>query len=192
VVIVEVVFQQSSQVPLVQNDHLVEQIATHTSDPTLGDAVLPGTAKSSSNRFCAPLFDGRDDVSRELGIAVEDQKPVWRFVPPSFAQLQYDPQAVWLTGHLAVQNLLPVVADDEEAVHNTEGQSRHGEEIHGSDGFTMVAEESQPAPGWIRIMIRTPHPARNRSFRDVESQLEQLPVDAWCSPAWILCNHAED
>ena len=39
-VIVDVVFQQSSQVPLVQNDHVVEQIATHTSDPTLGDAVI--------------------------------------------------------------------------------------------------------------------------------------------------------
>ena len=114
-VIVDVVFQQSSQVPLVQNDHVVEQIATHTSDPTLGDAVLPGTAKSSPDRFCAVLFDGRDDVSRELGIAVEAQKPGWRFVPPSFAQLQYDPQGIWLTGHIAVQNLPPIVADDEEA-----------------------------------------------------------------------------
>jgi len=85
VVIVDVVFQQSSQVPLVQNDHVVERIPTHTSDPTLGDAVLPRTSKSRSDRFCAVLFDGRDDVSRELGIAVKDQKPVWLFVPPSFA-----------------------------------------------------------------------------------------------------------
>ena len=69
VTVVDVVFQQSSQVPLVQNDHVVEQIPTHTSDPTLGDAVLPGTSKSRSDRFCAVLFDGRDDVSRELGIA---------------------------------------------------------------------------------------------------------------------------
>src|SRR5271166_2851550 len=192
VVIVDVIFRQSSQVPLVQTDHVVEQIATHTSDPTLGDAVLPGTAKSSSDRFCAVLFDGRDDVSRELGIAVEDQKPVWLFVPPSFAQLQYDPQGVWLTGYIAVQNLPPIVADDEEAVQNSEGQHRHSEEIHGSDGFTMVAEKSQPAPRWIRIMIRTLHPPRNRSFRDVESQLEQLPVDASCSPSRVFCDHAED
>src|SRR5271165_377465 len=76
--------------------------------------------------------------------------------------------------------------------YRTEGQSRHGEEIHGSDGFTMVAEKSQPAPGWIRIMIRTPHPARNRSFRDNKSQLEQLVVDAWRSPSWVLSNHAKD
>jgi hypothetical protein len=71
---------------------------------------------------------------------------VWRFVPPSFAQLQYDPQAVWLTGHLAVQNLPPIVADDEEAVHNTESRVGTGEEIHCGDCFAMVLEESQPAP----------------------------------------------
>ena len=41
-------------------------------------------------------------------------------------------------------------------------------------------------------MIRTHHPARNRSFRDVESQLEQLPADAGCSPAWVFCDHTED
>jgi hypothetical protein len=117
---------------------------------------------------------------------------MWRFVPPSFAQLQYDPQGVWLTGHIAVQNLPPIMADDEEAVQNSEGQRRHREEIHGSDRFAMVAEKSQPAPGWIRILIRTTHPARNRSFRDNKPQFEQLAVDAWRSPRWVLCNHAKD
>ena len=132
------------------------------------------------------------DVGRELRVPVEDQEPVWLFVSPSFAQLQYDPQGVWLTGHVAVQNLPPIVADDEEAVQNSEGQSRHGEEIHGSDCFAMVPEKSQPAPRWIRIMIRPLHPARNRSFRDVETQLEQLPVDAGRSPSWVFCDHAKD
>src|ERR1039457_1030930 len=42
-------------------------------------------------------------VSRELRVAVKDQKPVWLIVSR-------------LTGHVAVQNLPPVVADDKEAV----------------------------------------------------------------------------
>ena len=80
---------------------------------------LPGTSKSSSDRFCAVLFDGRDDVSSELRVPVEDQKPGWRFVPPGIAQLQYDSQRHLLTGHIAVQNLPPIVADDEEAGSKT-------------------------------------------------------------------------
>jgi hypothetical protein len=66
---------------------------------------------------------------------------MWLIVSPSFAQLQHDPQGVRLPGHVAVENLPPVVTDDEKAVQNSKGQSRHGEEIHGSDGFAMVAKK---------------------------------------------------
>jgi hypothetical protein len=65
VVIAEVFFQQSSQMSLVQNDHVVEQIPTYIPNLALGDAVLPRTSKRGSDRFRAVLFDGRDDVSRE-------------------------------------------------------------------------------------------------------------------------------
>jgi hypothetical protein len=49
-------------------------------------------------------------------------------------------------GDIAVQNLPSIVADDEETVQNSKSQSRHGEEIHCTDCFAMVAEKSQPAP----------------------------------------------
>ena len=72
VIIADVFLQQSSQVSPVQNDHVVEQIPTHTPNPSLGDAVLPGTAKSGSDRFHTVLLDSPDDVSREFRIPVED------------------------------------------------------------------------------------------------------------------------
>ena len=149
VVIADIVSQQPSQVSLVQNDHVVKQVPTHTPDPALGDAVLPGTSKSGSDRLDVAFSDRRDDISREFRVAVKDQVPMWLFVSPSFAQLQYDPRGVGLTGHVAVQNLPPVVSDDKEAVQDTEGQCRHGEEIHGGDCFAMVPEKSQPAPRFI-------------------------------------------
>src|SRR5271169_4115571 len=192
VVIADVFVQQSSQVSLVQNDHMVKQLPTHTPNPALGDAVLPGTSKRGSDRFRAVLFDGRDYVRGELCIAVKDQEPMWLIVSPSFAQLQYNPQGVRLPGHVAVENLPPIVADDEETVQNSKGQSRHGEEIHRSDCFAVVAKKCQPAPGWIRITIRALHPARNRSFRDVETQFEQFPVDARRSPSWVFRDHAKN
>jgi hypothetical protein len=68
-----------------------------------------------------------------------------------------------------MQNPPSVVADDEKTIEDTERQHRHGEEIHCSDCFAMVPEKSQPAPRWIRITGRTLHPARDGSFRDVET-----------------------
>jgi uncharacterized protein (DUF362 family) len=46
VVIADVLFQQPSQMWLVQNDHVVQQVSAHTSNPTLGNAILPGTRKA--------------------------------------------------------------------------------------------------------------------------------------------------
>src|ERR1019366_6867656 len=55
----------------------------------------PNAWPCRSDRLHAILFDGPDDVSRKLRVAVKDQKPVRLVVSPSFAQLQYDPQGVW-------------------------------------------------------------------------------------------------
>src|SRR5271165_3354436 len=84
VVIANVFVQRSSQVPLVQNDHMVKQLPTHTPNPALGDAVLPRTSKRGSDRFRAVLFDGRDHVGGELRIAFKDQEPMWRIVRRSW------------------------------------------------------------------------------------------------------------
>jgi len=128
VVVADVVSQYPSQVSLIQNDHMIEQVPTHTPNPALGDTILPGTAKSSSDWFRAVMLDGRDDLSRELRVAIEDEEPGRMFISPSFTQLQYDPEGGWLTGHIDVQNLPPVVADDEETIQDTERQCGHGEE----------------------------------------------------------------
>src|SRR5208337_597608 len=113
-------------------------------------------------------------------------------VSPSFAQLQHDPQSVWIACDVVVHDLPPVMADDEEAVENPEGQRRHRKEVHCGDCFAMIAEKRKPAPGWIRILACTFDPTRNGSFRDVETQFEQLAVDARRSPRWVLSDHPKD
>ena len=91
-----------------------------------------------------------------------------------------------------MENLAPVVTDHKEAVQYSECQRGHGEEVHRRDGVAMIAKKDQPPPGWIRILARTFDPARYRLFRNVESQLEQLSVDARCSSRRVLRDHAEN
>ena len=66
VVIADIFFQQPSQMSLVQNNHVIQQVSAHASNPTLGDAILPGTAKSRTDRFRAMLFDGRDESAENF------------------------------------------------------------------------------------------------------------------------------
>jgi hypothetical protein len=91
-----------------------------------------------------------------------------------------------------MQDLPPVVADDEKAVQNTKRERWDGEEIHCRNGLAMVSEERQPALHGIRISWGSPDPSRDTPFQELKTQLEQFAVDARCSPGRILGNHTEN
>ena len=44
-----------------------------------------------------------------------------------------------------MQDLTPVVADDEKAVQNTKSERWDGEKVHRSNGLAMASEERQPS-----------------------------------------------
>src|SRR5438477_11657410 len=50
-----------------------------------------------------------------------------------------------ISRHIEVQDLTPVVADDEKAVQNTKSERWDGERVHRSNGLAMVSEERQPS-----------------------------------------------
>jgi hypothetical protein len=87
-----------------------------------------------------------------------------------------------------MQDLPPVVADDEKALQNTKRERWNGEEIHCSNGLAMVSEERQPSLYRIRISRSSPDPSRDTPFRELETQLEKFAVNA----RRILGNHTEN
>src|SRR5260370_9093803 len=91
-----------------------------------------------------------------------------------------------------MQDLPTVVADDEKAVQNTKRERWDGEEIHCRNGLAMVSEERQPVLHGIWISRSSPDPSRDTPFRELETQLKQFAVNAWCSPGRILGNHTEN
>jgi hypothetical protein len=71
---------------------------------------------------------------------------VWLFVDPCFSQLLlYNPKSFGISRHIEMQDLTPVVADDEKAVQNTKRERWEGEKVHHSNGLAMVSEERQPS-----------------------------------------------
>ncbi len=49
---------------------------------------------------------------------------------------------------IEMEDLPSAVFDDKETVQDSEGESRHGEEVHSRNGFTMIAQESSPGLSW--------------------------------------------
>jgi hypothetical protein len=113
-------------------------------------------------------------------------------VGPRFSQLLRNPEGIGISRHIEVQDLAPVVADDEKAIQNTKRERWDGKEVHRSNGLTMIPEKRQPSLREIRILRGSPNPSRDTSFREIEPQLEQFTMNARCSPGRILGNHTED
>src|SRR5215471_1665931 len=84
------------------------------------------------------------------------------------------------------------MSDDEEAVQQAESCGRNGKEVHGGDGFAMVAKKSQPAPRRLWSSGRPFHPARDGSLGNVEAQHAELAMDARGAPSGVLLHHAVD
>src|ERR1017187_127138 len=71
VIIGNVLREQSLQMALIQRDHVVEQVAAGASDPTLGDAILPGTSNRGTDRYHLQRADRRWHFQAVLRIVVE-------------------------------------------------------------------------------------------------------------------------
>jgi hypothetical protein len=67
---------------------------------------------------------------------------------------------------------------------------RHHEEIHGAKASGMVAQERLPslARSWPTLG----HVLGNRRLRDLDPQLQQFAMNAWCAPQGVLLTHPPD
>jgi hypothetical protein len=106
--------------------------------------------------------------------------------------LLHNPKSIGISRHMEVQDLTSVVADDEKAVKDTKRERWDGEKVHRSNGLAMVSEERHPSLHRVWISRGSPDPSRYAPFRDIETQLEQLAMNARRSPSRILSHHAED
>ena len=70
---------------------------------------------------------------------------------------------------LQVENRPTVMADDEEAVQQVEGNRGEGEEVHSGDGFAMIKKKSQPPPSRFWIAGCSLHPSSDCPLRNVSS-----------------------
>jgi hypothetical protein len=95
-----------------------------------------------------------------------------------FAQLLHDPIGRWMRRDIEVQNPAASVLDDEDTVQHTEGRGRHGEEIEGDDGLTVVVKKCKPFLGRINPAVNAPQVARDGPLGDHEP--------SFCNSPWIF------
>lgn len=91
-----------------------------------------------------------------------------------------------------MQDLPPIMGDDEESVEDHGGDRVNYEEIHRRDDFAVVPEKCLPSVDHFGVFRRPLDPARNDALRDVKAKHLQFPVNARRAPGGILGDHFED
>ena len=87
VVITNVVTHETFQMPLVENDHVIQKIAAAVADKALRHAVLPGTLEGCALRFHDENLNSFEDFSAEDRIPVVDKELERSVVGKGFTQL---------------------------------------------------------------------------------------------------------
>src|ERR1700682_4107765 len=71
VVVEHVLRHQPFEMPLIQDDHVVKQVSSTTSNPALSNTVLPRTAKGRASWLDSHLPHCRNHVGSKLCVSIE-------------------------------------------------------------------------------------------------------------------------
>src|ERR1035441_7444332 len=192
VVVADELGHQPLEMAFVENDDVIEQVSAATTYEALRDSVLPRTAEAGPFRLDAEAFHRVNDFAAEVRRPVEDEVFGLHVIRKRLPQLLGYPGTRRMLGDVAVQDAPPVVADDKEAIQDTEGQSRHGEEVHRSNRFSVVGKERCPSFRRLRTSRSFPHPAQHRPFRYIEAEHLQFAMNPRRSPRPVLGHHTKD
>ena len=113
VVVADVFPEQPSEMVLVENDDMVEQLSPNSSCPSFGKTILPGTSQGGWPRLHPKLPDRRDNLVRENRVVVMDQESSSRAARKGIAQLLSNPRGSRVLRDVAMQEFATPVVDGE-------------------------------------------------------------------------------
>ena len=78
---------------------------------------------------------------------------------------------------------------DDQRIKQVEANGRDNEQVHGGNILGMITQKDAPRLAWRPAPLD--HVFGDTRLRDLKTELEQLAVDAWCSPKWVIeCSSA--
>src|SRR5260370_608259 len=101
-VVVHVCSDQPVEMPFVQRDDLVEQLAPAAAHPALSDAVLPGGLNGRARRVQTCGFQEPDDIAVKRRVVVKQHEAMRTIARKYIPQLLHDPRGCRLASHTRV------------------------------------------------------------------------------------------
>src|SRR6516162_2146059 len=189
-VITKVTFQNLTQVPLVDHDHVVQTFSADTSDNPFRIAVLPRTPGRYRNLLDIQSIDSCREIMTIDPIMISYQVARHCFLRKRFHDLLSRPSGCRVFRDIEMQDTATVMREDDEDIEHTELYGRNREEVDRDHLANMISKKRHPGLRWPSCLLG--HQARHRPFGNLESQFFQLAVYPWGSPCGIGGGHGLD
>ena len=189
-VITEVTFQDATEMPLVDHDHMVQAFSANTSDHPFRIAVLPRTPSGYRNVLDTQSIDSCREIMTIDPITISYQVARRCFLRKRFDDLLRRPSSSRVFRHIEMQNTATVMRQDEEDIQHSELYGRNRKEVDRDYLADVISKKCHPGLRWPSCLLG--HQARHGPFGNLESQLFQFTVYAWRSPGWISGCHSLD
>ena len=140
--------QHGAEVPLVDDDQLIQALSAECAYHAFGDGVRLGGPDRGEYGFDAQPSCPCIEAPTVAAVAVADEK--LRLLTPrrGLNQLLPDPLRPGMEGHVQVYELAPAMGDEERYVESLQGQRLHCEEVGCPDMRRVVLEKGSPGLRW--------------------------------------------
>src|SRR5712675_1107273 len=190
VVVMDVRFQNPTQMHLAQDNHMIDALAPDRSDQPFGKAILP--RRGWRGRLVQDAHGAQsayDDRTIDA-IAVADQVARSFFPRECFGDLARNPFRGRMCCDADPDQLSAIQPHYDVGVEQVEAIGRDNEQVHGGDILSMITQEGAPSLAWRPASLD--HVFGDTRLRDLKPELEQLTVNARRSPKRILDAHSPD
>jgi hypothetical protein len=175
---------------LSQHEHVIQALPPDGAHQPFRERVLPRALRCGEDFADPQVSEAILETFAVDLVPVSDQvlwRPVFR---EGFQDLLSGPTRRRMFGHVEMNHPAPMMGQNHQNEQHSESCSFDGKEIDGNQVLQIVIEER--LPGLRRRSTLSGQESRHSSFRDVDTQLEQLPVDAGCSPKRVGRGHLQD
>ena len=166
--------QHSVKLLLIEAEHMIEALAPHTQEKAFTDSV-----RSRCLIRCCEHLDPtrvRNPCEAHPKLAIVIPKKVFRPLSPrrGFPKLLCGPSISGISCDADMDHSARLQFDHEEGEKRTEEEVSDWEKVAGPDLCGMIAQENPPVLTPRSSRTHLPHVLLDRSFADMQSQLEEF------------------
>ncbi len=174
----------------VEDNHMVQALSPERTNGPFHKRTFPGGPWSRKDLFDSQCFHLFREVSAEDAVAISKQV-TWRAIPRKrFTQLVSSPFGSGMSSDVEVDDTAPIMSQHQKYIQHLETDRWHGEEVHRDHALDVVLEEGAPGLRWRLAMAH--QILAYTGLANINTKLEQLAVNARCSPQRILATEPTD